>query len=74
MPEIRTPTLIMAIQAIEAEIARLRALPEERVVPGDEVMLVDYETAAEDLEEVYETVLETAKNLPPYSHLVNRPD
>jgi hypothetical protein len=64
----------MAIQAVEAEIRRLRALPEADTVPGDELLLVDYENTAEELQELYEEATETQSNLPPYGQLVNRPE
>jgi hypothetical protein len=64
----------MAIQAVEAEIRRLRALPEADTVPGDELLLVDYENTAEELQELYEEANETQSNLPPYGQLVNRPE
>ncbi|WP_293370191.1 hypothetical protein [Nevskia sp.] len=72
MTEIDEKTLVMAIQAVDAEIRRLRALPDERIVPGDEVLLVDFENAAEDLEEAYANALQKYANLPPYSQLVHR--
>ena len=74
MPEVSAKTLVMAVQAVEAEIRRLRALPEAEVVPGDELLLVDLETAAEELEEAYAEAARTHTNLPPYSQLVNRRD
>jgi hypothetical protein len=64
----------MVVQAVEAEIRRIRALPEEFTVPGDEVLLVDYENAAEELERVYSEASRTHANLPLYSQLVQRPD
>ncbi len=73
MPEIKGRTLVMVIQAVEAEIRRLRALPEEQVVAGDEVLLMDYENVAEDLEELYGEALEAEPRLPPYDKLVKRP-
>ena len=48
----------------------LRALPDEAVVPGDEVFLADLETAAENLEEAYAEATRTFLNLPPFSQLV----
>ena len=64
----------MAIQAVAAEIRRLRALPEEETVPGDELLLVDYETAAEELEDAYAVETARATNLPSYAQLVGRRD
>lgn len=74
MPKITNRALMMSIQCVEAEIQRVRALPEDKVVPGDEVFLNDLEIVAEELEEQYEDALETADNLPPYNQLVNQPD
>lgn len=70
MSTINERTLVMAIQAVDAEIRRLRALPDDVVVPGDEVLLVDYESAAEDLEEAYAVAVQEYTNLPEYSQLV----
>ncbi len=72
MPEIGGWTLVMAVQAIETEIRRLRGLTNEKAVPGDELLLVDYETAAEELEAAYEDAVRVQPNLPPYAQLVNR--
>lgn len=74
MAEISGRALVMAIQAVEAEIRRLRALPEADTVPGDELLLVAYENTAEELQELYEEANETQSNLPPYGQLVNRPE
>ena len=72
MPEVSGRVLVLAIQAIDAEIRRLRSLPDEAVVPGDELLLVDFENAAESLEEAYEEAMQTCSNLPPYDQLVRR--
>jgi hypothetical protein len=74
MPEISGRTLVMAVQAIEMEINRLRALPDESAVAGDEELLLQYERAADELEEVYEKAAQSIVNLPPYSDLVRRED
>jgi len=60
----------MAIQAVEAEVRRLRRLDDDQVVPGDELLLMDYETAAEELEEAYAEAVRIQSNLPPYAQLV----
>lgn len=72
MPEIGGWTLVMAVQAVHTEILRLRKKPGDDVVPGDELLLVDYETAAEELEAAYEEAVRMQPNLPPYAQLVNR--
>jgi hypothetical protein len=70
MPEIQGRSLMMVIQAVDAEIHRLRNLPDEHTVPEDEVRLVDFETLAEELEELYEAACATESGLPPYERLV----
>ncbi|RYH07412.1 hypothetical protein [Tropicimonas sp. IMCC6043] len=72
MPDVSGWTLVMAVQAIQTEILRLRGTPGERIVPGDELLLVDYETAAEELEAAYAEAVRLQPNLPDYSQLVNR--
>jgi len=69
VPEIRGKTPVIVIQAVDSEIRRLRALPEERTVPEDEERLVDFETVAEEL---YEVARRTETNLPAYEKLVRR--
>ena len=63
---------LFLVQAVQTEILRLRAKPGEAVVPGDELLLVDYETAADELEQAYAEALREQPNLPPYAQLVNR--
>lgn len=72
VPNVSGNTLVMVVQAVDAEIRRLRALPDHAVVPGDEMLLVDYENAAEELEEAYAEAASVQSNLPPYSQLVRR--
>jgi hypothetical protein len=62
----------MAIQAVDMEIQRLRALSEEDTAPDDEVRLVDFENVAEELAELYEEALGVEKGLLPYDKLVRR--
>ncbi len=64
-------TLVMAIQAVAAEIRGLR----ESVSGGegeaeDYQLIEDFEAAAEDLKEAYEAAAATIVNLPPYGDLV----
>ena len=70
MPEIRGRSLVLLIQAVDAEIQRLRSLSEEKTVPEDEVRLVDFENLAEELEELYEAAQDTESGLPPHEKLV----
>jgi hypothetical protein len=72
VPEIHGKTLVMVIQAVDSEIRRLRALPEGQTVPEDEVRLVDFETVAEELEDLYEMARTTETSLPAYEKLVRR--
>lgn len=74
MFEISAKTLVVAVQSVDAEILRLRSLPENETVPGDEERLVQFETAAEELEEVYADAAQLITNLPSYSQLVHRQD
>ena len=62
----------MVIQAVESEIRRLRAMPEEHTVPEDEERLVDFETVAEELEDLYAMARKTETTLPAYELLVRR--
>ena len=41
MPDVTGWTLVMAVQAVQTEILRLRGMPGENVVPGDELLLVE---------------------------------
>lgn len=72
MPEVNSRTLVVAIQAVDAERHRLRSLPDEDTVPGDHVFLVDLENAADELEQVYKEATKTISNLPSYAQLVHR--
>lgn len=74
MPKVSATALVMAVQAIEAEIRRLRALPDDKSVPGDAMLLDNYETIAEELEEVYGEAMKEYPSLPDYAQLVNRRD
>jgi hypothetical protein len=62
----------MVIQAVDPEIRRLRARPEERTVPQDEQRLVDFETVAEELEDLYEAACKSEAGLRAYEDLVRR--
>ena len=72
MPEVSRRVLVTVIQAVDAEIRRPRGLPCELVVPGDEVLLVNFEDAADGLEEAYEVAMRDCSNLPPYFQHVRR--
>lgn len=68
--DFRGRTLALLIQAVDGEIRRLRALPDEQTVPEDEERLVSFENLADDLADSYELALETESGLPPYERLV----
>jgi len=70
LAEFQGGTLALLIQAVEGEILRLRALPEERTVPEDEERLVAFENLAAELADAYEVPLETESSLPIHERLV----
>lgn len=70
MAEFRGRTLALLIQAVEGEILRLRALPDERTVPEDEERLVAFENLADELADAYEIARATELSLPLYERLV----
>jgi hypothetical protein len=75
MPEVRGPTLMKAIQAIDDKvqglIARLDAAgPDVDDVADLEDELPGYEKAAAELKVAYEAALKMAGNLPAYEKLV----
>jgi DNA repair ATPase RecN len=71
MPEISNQTLIIAIQAVAAEIRALReALSSGEAEPEEYQLLEDRLHAAEDLERAYEIEARTVINLPPYDELI----
>ena len=70
MAEFQGRTLALLIQAVEGEILRLRALPDERTVPEDEERLVAFENFADELADVYEVARETESSLLFYERLV----
>jgi hypothetical protein len=71
MPEISTQTLIIAIQAVAAEIRALRAaVASGEAEPEEHQLLEDRLRAAEDLERAYEIAARTVINLLPYDELI----
>jgi hypothetical protein len=68
--EFRGRTLALLIQAVDGEIQRLRALPDEQTVPADEERLVAFEDLADELAEAYNAALATEAGLLPYTRLV----
>lgn len=72
MPDISARALAVAVQAIDSEIRRLRALDSDMVVAGDEEMLLQYDNVADELEAVYAEAARSIINLPPYADLVKK--
>ncbi|MFP2905651.1 hypothetical protein ACLESD_11455 [Pyxidicoccus sp. 3LFB2] len=75
MPEVSGRTLMMAIQAVEAERHRLEAevtAAGEDADPDLQLLCLSYSKAAWELEDAYREALETVINLPPYEQLVAR--
>lgn len=72
MAEVSDSTLVIVIQALEAEMRRFRAMPDDEIVPGDEIFYDDMSRAATDLERAYAAATRHDPDLPPYSQLVGR--
>lgn len=71
MPEISINTMIVAIQAVAAQVKELRAtVNREDAQPEEMQLLEEWVEAAEDLERAYEIAARTVINLPPYDRLV----
>ncbi len=75
MPEVRGPTLMVAIQAVDdkvqALVARLDAAdPDVEDVTDLEDELLSCEKAAAELKAAYEAAVKMASNLPAYDKLV----
>jgi hypothetical protein len=75
MPEVSARTLVMAVQAVDAELRRLEEELEragEDADPDLQLLTLSYSLAADDLKEAYLQALKSASNLPPYERLVAR--
>ncbi|MCP3145017.1 hypothetical protein [Pyxidicoccus xibeiensis] len=73
MPEVSGRALMMAIQAVEAQIERLEAEITEAGDDADpdlQLLNLSYWKAAWELEDAYREALEKVSNLPPYEDLV----
>ena len=73
MAELDGITLMMAVQAVHAEIVRYETLlASETLRDREEIqsLVFSYEKALARLREAYESELATVGNLPPYSKLV----
>ena len=71
MPEIKSRTMLIAIQAVAAQIRAMREeLADGDAAPEDYALLEQNIEAAEDLERAYDIEAKTVLNLPPYDELV----
>ncbi len=71
MPEISTDTLIVAIQAVDAQVRQLRKAVERDDAAVEEMQLLEqWEDAARDLEKAYDIEARNVLNLPPYDELL----
>ena len=71
MPVISTDTLIIAIQAVDAQVRQLRKAVERDDAEVEEMQLLEgWEDAARDLEEAYDVEAKDVLNLSPYDELL----
>jgi hypothetical protein len=72
MTQLSGMTLVMAVQAVAAEIRRLRAetSDEDAADPRDQLLLEDYLKTARELETAYAAAARLEPDLPPYDELV----
>ena len=71
MPEIKSRTMLIAIQAVATQIRAMREeLTDGDAEPEDYALLEQNIEAAEDLERAYDIEAKTVLNLPPYDELV----
>lgn len=71
MPEVNSRSLVLIIQAVDREINRLHALSDDEITSAEEISLVDFESLADELEELYESEKAGRQtNLPDYQTLV----
>ena len=72
MPQIDTDTLLVAIQAVAAQVRELRAaVARDDAQPEEMQLLEEWEEAARDLERAYDIEAAEVLNLPPYNELVD---
>lgn len=70
MPEIKSRTMLIAIQAVASQIRALREeLADGDAEPEDYLLLEQNVEAAADLERAYDIEAKTVLNLPPYDEL-----
>lgn len=71
MPEVSTRAIMMAIQAVHAEISRIVGdQPVAELDPDDQDLLLSYGRAAEEFKAAYVEARKTQTNLPPYDVLI----
>ena len=71
MPQIKSRTMLIAIQAVAAQIRAMREeLADGDAEPEDYVLLEQNIEAAKDLERAYDAEAKTVLNLPPYDELI----
>jgi len=71
MPEISINTMIVAIQAVAAQVKELRVtVNRDDAQPEEMKLLEEWTEAAEDLERAYDSAARTVINLPPYEKLI----
>jgi hypothetical protein len=71
MPEIKSRTMLIAIQAVAAQIRTMREeLADGDAEPEDYLLLEQNIEAAQDLERAYDVEARTVLNLPPYDELI----
>jgi hypothetical protein len=72
MPEISINTMIVAIQAVAAQVKELRVAVSSDDAQSEEMQLLEeWVEAADDLERAYDVAARTVINLPPYDRLVH---
>ena len=75
MPEVRGPTLMMAVQAVDEKIQALARRLDAAVTIGEDVTgledsLLSWQKAAAELKVAYEAAARMSSNLPSYASLV----
>jgi hypothetical protein len=75
MPEVRGPTLMMAVQAVDEKIQGLVERLDAADTSGEDVTsledsLLSWEKAAAELKVAYEAAVKMSSNLPAYDSLV----
>lgn len=71
MAKLSGNTLMMAVQAVHAEMQRVRGdVSITDLEPDDQELLLAYSRAAEELKAAYADVCKTSPGLPPYADLV----